>query len=70
MRKKLYSILEELQGDLDAWLAYYNEDRVHSGRYCYGKPPLKTFIDSKGMALEKNNELMFYKEKNRQSRIN
>ena len=25
--------------------------------------PLQTFIDSKGMALEKNNELMFYKER-------
>ena len=63
MRKKLYRTLEELQGDLDAWLVYYNEERVHSGRYCYGKTPLKTFIDSKGMALEKNNELMFYKER-------
>ena len=63
MRKKLYRSLEELQGDLDAWLVYYNEERVHSGRYCYGKTPLKTFVDSKGMALEKNNELMFYKEK-------
>ena len=63
MRKKLYRSLEELQADLDAWLVYYNEERVDSGRYCYGKTPLKTFIDSKGMALEKNNELMFYKEK-------
>ena len=63
MRKKLYRRLEELQADLDAWLVYYNEERVHSGRYCYGKTPLKTFIDSKGMALEKNNELMFYKER-------
>ena len=63
MRKKLYRSLEELQADLDTWLVYYNEERVHSGRYCYGKTPLKTFIDSKGMALEKNNELMFYKER-------
>ena len=63
MRKKLYRSLEELQADLDAWLVYYNEERVDSGRYCYGKTPLKTFVDSKGMALEKNNELMFYKEK-------
>ena len=63
MRKKLYRSLEELQADLDAWLVYYNEERVDSGRYCYGKTPLKTFIDSKGMALEKNNELMFYKER-------
>lgn len=62
MRKKLYTNLEELQGDLDAWLSYYNGERVHSGKYCYGKTPLKTLIDSKRLALEKNNELMFYKE--------
>ena len=63
MHKKLYSNLEELQGDRDAWLVYHNEESVHSDRYCYGKTPLKTLIDSKGLALEKSNELMFYKEK-------
>ena len=63
MRKKLYTSLEELQKDLDDWLLYYNQERVHSGRYCYGKMPFKTFSDSKEMALEKNNELCFYKEK-------
>jgi transposase InsO family protein len=35
-RKKLYSNLEELQADVDAWLAFYNGERPHSGRYCYG----------------------------------
>ena len=58
--KKLYRSLEELQRDLDAWLVYDDEKRVHSGRYCYGKTPLKTLIDTQGMALEKNNELMLY----------
>ena len=44
-------------------MVYHNEESVHSDRYCYGKTPLKTLIDSKGLALEKSNELMFYKEK-------
>ena len=48
IRKKLYSSLEELQGDLDAWLAYYNEDRVHSGRCCYGKPPSRHLSIARG----------------------
>jgi transposase InsO family protein len=52
-RKKLYRSLEELQTDLDGWLREYNEDRSHSGRFCYGKTPLQTFLDSKRLAQEK-----------------
>jgi transposase InsO family protein len=62
MRRKLYTRLEDLQADLDIWLAYYNTERAHSGKYCYGKTPLQTFMDSKSLALEKHNELMFGKE--------
>jgi transposase InsO family protein len=39
-RKKLYLSLDELQADLDKWLRYYNEERPHAGRYCYGKTPM------------------------------
>jgi transposase InsO family protein len=28
-RQKLYSTLEELQADLDAWLVHYNTERPH-----------------------------------------
>ena len=56
-RKKLYTSLEELQADLDAWLAYYNSERPHSGRYCYGKTPMETFSDSRHLAKEKELEL-------------
>ena len=28
-RKKIYSTLDELQKDLDDWLAYYNNERTH-----------------------------------------
>jgi transposase InsO family protein len=52
-RKKLYTSLEELQRDLDAWLAEYNEQRTHQGRWCYGKTPRQTFLDSVPLAKEK-----------------
>ncbi|MCL4160696.1 UNVERIFIED_CONTAM: hypothetical protein GTU68_049295 [Idotea baltica] len=52
-RKKIYKSIEELQADLDQWMKYYNEERPHSGRYCYGKTPMQTFNDSKQLAKEK-----------------
>src|SRR5271166_4310655 len=52
-RRKIYSGLEQLQGDLDAWLREYNELRPHQGRWCYGKTPLQTFSDSVLLAREK-----------------
>jgi transposase InsO family protein len=52
-RKKLYTSLDQLQADLDVWLQEYNQNRPHSGRYCYGKTPMQTFLDSKPMAHEK-----------------
>ncbi len=53
-RKKLYGSLDELQVDLDAWLMKYNEQRPHSGRYCYGKTPMQTWRESLHIAIEKN----------------
>ena len=58
-RKKIYTSLEDLQTDVDVWLKYYNEDRTHSGKYCYGKTPKQTFLDSKHIAIEKNNQSMY-----------
>ena len=52
-RKKLYTSLEELQADLDDWLTEYNRTRPHSGKYCYGKTPMQTFLDSVSLAREK-----------------
>jgi transposase InsO family protein len=52
-RKKLYESLEVLQADLDQWLDHYNNERPHSGRYCYGKTPTQTFEDSLHLAKEK-----------------
>jgi transposase InsO family protein len=52
-RKKIYRTIEELQDDLDEWMKYYNHERTHSGKYCFGKTPMETFIDSKHIAKEK-----------------
>ena len=53
-RKKIYTSIEDLQADVDSWIKKYNETRPHSGKYCYGKTPYRTFMDSKKIAKEKN----------------
>ena len=58
-RKKFYNNLEDLQSDVDNWLKTYNELRPHSGKYCYGKTPYQTFLDSKKIAKEKNISNLF-----------
>jgi Integrase core domain len=45
-RKKLYQTIEQMQADLDVWMDYYNRERTHQGRWCYGKTPMQTFLDS------------------------
>ncbi len=52
-RKKLYQDLETLQADLDLWLEHYNNERPHSGRYCFGKTPMQTFNESITLAKQK-----------------
>jgi len=52
-RKKIYHPIEQLQADLDAWMDNYNLNRTRSGKYCFGKTPMTTFIDSIKMAEEK-----------------
>ena len=37
----------------------YNNARVHSGRYCYGKTPMETFLASKHLAEEKKLEKFY-----------
>ena len=52
-RKRLYQNLETLQADLDEWMQHYNNERPHSGRYCYGKTPMETFMESLNLAKAK-----------------
>ena len=49
----MYTTLEDLQADLDAWLREHNEQRPHQGRWCYGKTPMQTFVDTLPLAKEK-----------------
>jgi transposase InsO family protein len=53
-RRKLYHSLEELQRDVDVWMESYNAERTHTGKYCYGKTPLQTFIDSAKLAYDRD----------------
>jgi len=52
-RKKIYESLEQLQNDLDAWVKDYNENRPHQGKYCFGKTPMQTFLDTAHLAQQK-----------------
>lgn len=54
-RKKVYRSIEELQADLDEWIAQHNEQRTHQERGYFGKTPMQTFPDSTALAREKQN---------------
>jgi len=43
-RKKVYSSLEDIQADLDAFMDDYNTRRTNQGRYCQGRTPMETFL--------------------------
>ena len=68
-RKKIYKSLAELQEDLDQWMAYYNAERPHSGKYCNGRTPHQTFSETKHLADEKMIDTLFPKEVSRQDPI-
>lgn len=46
-RTKLYLSIEELQTDLDIWLAYYNNERPHRGYRNMGRRPIETIEEGK-----------------------
>jgi transposase InsO family protein len=52
-RKKIYTTLDALQQDLDAWIAHYNNERTHQGKMCCGRTPMATFEDGKRIYREK-----------------
>jgi transposase InsO family protein len=52
-RKRIYTSIEQLQTDLDQWVHEYNNERTHTGKHCYGKTPMQTFLDSLHLAKEK-----------------
>jgi Integrase core domain. len=52
-RKKIYRNIEELQTDLDLWMAHYNHEQTHQGKMCCGRTPMETFIDGKQICQDK-----------------
>lgn len=54
-RKKIYTLIEQLQADLDTWMNSYNTQRTHSGKYCFGKTPMQTFFE--GMEVARRYQL-------------
>lgn len=61
-RKKIYRSIEDLQADLDKWIEWYNKERTHSGKYCFGKTPWQTLLDSKDLALQKQLDGLSWRE--------
>ena len=53
-----------MQKDIDQWIQLYNNERAHSGRYCFGKTPMQTFIDSKELAKAKDVNNLFGQNSN------
>jgi len=56
-RKKLYSKLDDLQADLDAWVESYNHERSHQGKMCCGRTPMQTLRDGREQWDTKVSEL-------------
>ena len=51
---KMYALIEEVKTNSDEWTSEYDESKLHTGKYYYGKTPLNTFEDSLHIAKEKN----------------
>jgi transposase len=42
-RKTLYTSLDQMQTDLDVFMAYYNNERTNQGKRCQGRTPKQTW---------------------------
>jgi len=54
-RKIQYESVDQLQGDLDRYLDFYNRERAHQGYRTKGRTPYKTFLD--GIAAMQEQEV-------------
>ena len=52
-RTKIYTTIDELQHDLDAWIEHYNTARTHQGKMCCGRTPIATMLAGKEIWNEK-----------------
>jgi hypothetical protein len=53
-----------MQKDIDQWIDFYNNERPHSGRYCFGKTPMQTFMDSRELVASKDLANLFVQNNN------
>ena len=49
-RRNIYRRLDDIQKDVSHWVTFYNQERPHSGKYCYGKTPWRTWLDARILA--------------------
>jgi len=68
-RKKVFTSIEELQVELDMWMAWYNTERTHSGKHCYGKTPWQTMLDSKHLAYDKQHHFFPWREQKTEAEV-
>jgi len=52
-RRKACQSIDEAQLGLDECLRHYNRERAYSGKYCYGKTPMRMFAGSIPLTREK-----------------
>jgi len=62
-RKTLYESLEQLQRDLDEYLAFYNRERAHQGYRTQGRTPFQTW--SEGVEQMRREERLVYNLRHR-----
>ncbi len=55
--RKLYSVIDELQKNLDEWLEYFNNRQTHQDKMCCGRAPMDTLEDGKKFWKEKHDRL-------------
>ena len=58
-----FSFWQYAVGDADEWIRFYNEERTHQGKFCFGKTPMQTLKDTLHLAKEKYLEKKFEPEK-------
>ena len=46
--------MEDLQKNLDEWIEYYNNERIHQGKKCCGRTLLEILVDGKSIWAEKD----------------
>jgi hypothetical protein len=52
-RKTFYESLEQLQRDLDEYLAFYNQERAHQGYRAQGRTPFQTMSEDLNKCAER-----------------